>query len=125
SISDASSASAFELLTRFDTGQRRTRNPKERDLDHISLLLRGIEWCRRKGVPPEPRVSIRHLPKDSPTLLPNALSNNHASCFLRRMAECHVGGRVRQGDLRRPRRGRPAICHQSKPDYAASSYLRF
>ena len=39
SINVASSASAFELLTRFDTGQRCMRNPKERDLDHIPSPL--------------------------------------------------------------------------------------
>jgi hypothetical protein len=32
------------LLTRFGTGQPCTRNPKERDLDHIPLLSKNIEW---------------------------------------------------------------------------------
>jgi hypothetical protein len=32
------------LLTRFETGQPCTRNPKERDLDHIPLLSKSIEW---------------------------------------------------------------------------------
>ena len=34
------------LLTRFETGQPCTRNPKERDLDHILLLSKSIEWIR-------------------------------------------------------------------------------
>jgi hypothetical protein len=63
SIKVASSASAFELLTCFDTGQRCTRNPKERDLDHILLLLRGIEYYHAERCPPpEPRVSFRLFP---------------------------------------------------------------
>jgi hypothetical protein len=62
SIKVASSASAVELLTRFDTGQRRTRNPKERDLDHIPLLSKGIQYrTDGRAFPLEPRVSLRPL----------------------------------------------------------------
>src|SRR5262249_22960283 len=51
-VASSASASTFELLTRFDTGQRCTRNPKERDLDHIPLFPKRIEWDLDGNIPP-------------------------------------------------------------------------
>jgi hypothetical protein len=42
-----------------------TRNPKERDLNHIPLLSKSIRGL--EGIPPEPRVSFSPLePRPSP-----------------------------------------------------------